>query len=309
MRPLFAGFSVTLMIFASVAIAQPAQRPPITGLSHVCVYASDPAKTGDFFVSIIGLSKASDPENPSGQRYYINPTQFVEVLPLPAGKPATSLDHVAYVTTNLRAMRAYLAAHGVATPAKLEIGRDGSRWFRVKDPEGNVVEFVQNPSHFPSPPATNQIGHHMIHAGFLVYSRANEDKFYRDLLGFRPYWFGGPKEGEIAWVSQQVPDGTDWLEYMLTTHGKPPATASGLGVLDHFSIGVKDMAATAALLKSTNRLDSNQGHPPAVPKIGRDGKWQLNLYDPDGTRIELMEFNNVQPPCCSPFTASNPKPQ
>ena len=26
-----------------------------------------------------------------------------------------------------------------------------------------------------------------------------------------------------------------------------------------------------------------------VPNVGRNGRWQLNLFDPDGTRIELME--------------------
>ena len=37
------------------------------------------------------------------------------------------------------------------------------------------------------------------------------------------------------------------------------------------------------------------------PKIGRDGKWQLNLYDPDLTRVEMMEFKPAQTPCCSPM--------
>ena len=35
--------------------------------------------------------------------------------------------------------------------------------------------------------------------------------------------------------------------------------------------------------------------------MGKDGKWQLNLYDPDFTRVELMEFQPVQKPCCSDF--------
>ena len=47
---------------------------------------------------------------------------------------------------------------------------------------------------------------------------------------------------------------------------------------------------------------------PEQPKIGRDGKWQLNLYDPDGTRVELMEFTPVEKPCCSEFTGEHPKP-
>jgi len=45
-----------------------------------------------------------------------------------------------------------------------------------------------------------------------------------------------------------------------------------------------------------------------APKIGRDGKWQLNLYDPDETRVELMEFTPVEKPCCSEYTGPHPKP-
>jgi len=37
------------------------------------------------------------------------------------------------------------------------------------------------------------------------------------------------------------------------------------------------------------------------PQIGRDGKWQYNLYDPNFTRVELMEPKPVQKPCCSPI--------
>ena len=44
------------------------------------------------------------------------------------------------------------------------------------------------------------------------------------------------------------------------------------------------------------------------PSMGLDGKWQANLYDPDGTRVELMEYSAVKKPCCSPFTASDPTP-
>jgi hypothetical protein len=27
----------------------------------------------------------------------------------------------------------------------------------------------------------------------------------------------------------------------------------------------------------------------APPQVGVNGRWQLNLFDPDGTRVELME--------------------
>jgi hypothetical protein len=32
-----------------------------------------------------------------------------------------------------------------------------------------------------------------------------------------------------------------------------------------------------------------------VPKIGADNKWQCNLYDPDGTRLEVMNPTPVSP--------------
>ena len=34
-------------------------------------------------------------------------------------------------------------------------------------------------------------------------------------------------------------------------------------------------------------------------KVGRDGKGQFNMYDPDGIRAELMSFHAVEKPCCS----------
>jgi hypothetical protein len=41
-------------------------------------------------------------------------------------------------------------------------------------------------------------------------------------------------------------------------------------------------------------------------QMGKDGKWQLNLFDYDQTRIELMEFKPSQKPCCSEFTGPHP---
>ena len=142
------------------------------------------------------------------------------------------------------------------------------------DTEGNKVEFVQPPAHPAQVNAPNAVGHHIIHVGMLVHSRAAEDKFYRDLLGFRPYWWGGMQTGKVDWVSQQVPDGHDWIEYMLTSGPSGsgiPANISqqSLGVLDHFSIGEVSVPDTYKVLEAGNRLDCrhDQG-----PKIGRDGK-------------------------------------
>lgn len=296
--------AVSLMaLSATAALAAPPARPPLTSVSHLAVYAADPAKTEHFYVHDLGAVKLPDPENPAGVRYYFSPIQFVEVLPLPADAGLNRMDHMAFNTADVEAMRKYLASRKVAVPKTVSKGADGSLWIEVKDPEGNRVQFVQPPSPLPAI-ATDALFPHIIHVGAVVHDRAAEDSFYRDILGFRPYWFGGMKDdAPPQWVSQQVPDGPDWLEYMVTAN--PSLTQAQRGVLNHIALGVPNMESAYTALWNGDRLGSQA--PNTVPKIGRDAKWQLNLLDPDGTRAEVMELQAIGKPCCSPFTAPDPE--
>jgi catechol 2,3-dioxygenase-like lactoylglutathione lyase family enzyme len=287
-------------------------RPAITGISHLAVYTSNPAATERYYTQVIGAAKEADPENTQGVRYVITATQFVEVLPLPANAGVNRLDHVGFQTANAEGLRLYLKSKGWAVPAKITRYSDGSKTFRVKDVEGNVVEFVEPSPKAAKPNDPNVVGHHVIHIGFLVHSREAEDRFYRQLLGFRPYWFGGMHDDKIDWVSQQTPESHDWLEYMVTSGPSGsgiPANISqkSLGVLDHLSIGVVSVPDAYKKLKDEGRLKDVRADD--APKIGKDGKYQYNMYDPDGIRLELMEFGAREKPCCSPFTAENPKPE
>lgn len=308
-RSLLAALAVTVtLIPALFAAGQSASgRPPITGISHISVYVADAGKAEAFYVHDLGAFKGTDPEDARGVRYYFSPVQFVEVLPLPPGYTSINrLDHVAFATPDADGLRRYMAAHGMTVPASVQSGSDGSRWFEVRDPEDNKVQFVQAPANPPQVPL-DPLSHHIIHVGYMVHSRSAEDVFYRALLGFRPYWYGGMTDATPSWVSQQVPDGTDWIEYMLVpgteTKGIPAdMTADRLGAMDHFSLGVHDMKQVALVLYSEDRIPERV----SGPKIGRDGKWQYNLFSPDGTRAEIMEFQPVGKPCCSSFTASSP---
>lgn len=298
--------------FAATAVHAAPSRPAITGVSHIAVYATDAAKAEHFYVHDLGATKGADPENAAGTRYYFSPVQFVEVLPLPATQadPKNRLDHVAFATKDAEALRAYMASKKLTVPAQVSKGTDGSAWFDTVDPEGNKVEFVQPPATLPNVPA-NPLSSHIIHVGYIIHNRALEDGFYRDVLGFKPYWYGGGEKDETpVWISQQVPDGSDWIEYMvqkpLDGKGIPPQmSAQTAGILNHFSLGVANIEATYTTLWNGDRLQGQD--PNNLPKIGRDAKWQLNLYDPDGTRAEVMEFHAIGKPCCSPFTATDPE--
>jgi catechol 2,3-dioxygenase-like lactoylglutathione lyase family enzyme len=306
---LAALLTLALAAIPSARAQQPA-RPPITGISHISFYTSHPDQSQHFYIHDIGLKKMPDPINPVGVRYYIDSDQFVEVLPLPSGEGVNRLAQIGFLTTNARQLRRYLQSRGVQVTAHVSRASDGSYWFNVTDPEGNYVQFLQPPRHGVSMTGAHPIGRHMIHLGFMVHSRAKEDTFYRDILGLRPYWYGGMNPGKIDWVSQQVPNGHDWIEYMLTSgpsgSGIPAhISQQQLGVLDHFSIGVVNMEHAVTIL---NREDRLQGTHYNGPQIGRDGKWQFNLYAPDDARVEMMEYTPVEKPCCSPFTAANPSP-
>jgi catechol 2,3-dioxygenase-like lactoylglutathione lyase family enzyme len=226
-------------------------------------------------------------------------TQWVGFSPAPDPKATDRMDHVALTTDNVAGLRLYLTSQGIKVP-EIQERSDHSQFFVVDDPEGHRVEFVQRGKSKALPATNTAVSRHMIHAGFLVYNREGEDHFYRDILGFRPYWHGGMKEGQNDWVAMQVPDGTDWLEYMLNQPQHPDLRVTG--VMNHISLGVADMKKAQAILESHGW----KPHGDEKAQMGKDGKWQLNIYDPDLTRVELMEFKPVQKPCCSEFTGPHP---
>jgi catechol 2,3-dioxygenase-like lactoylglutathione lyase family enzyme len=278
--------------------AQSTPRPKILGIDHVAFYTTAPDGVRKLYGDILGLASAT-PIEPAGTLRYLVGKQWVGYSPAPDPKSTDRMDHVALATDNIVALRRYLVEKGIKA-TQIQGRSDHSLSFNVNDPEGHSIEFVERSAPAAAPADTAAASRHMIHAGFLVYHRDAEDHFFRDLLGFRPYWHGGMKEDETDWLALQVPDGTDWIEYMLNQ--PEHADLRLTGVMNHISLGVADMKKTQALLESHGW----KAHGDEVAKIGKDGKWQLNLYDPDLIRVELMEFKPAQKPCCSDFTGPHP---
>jgi catechol 2,3-dioxygenase-like lactoylglutathione lyase family enzyme len=279
-----------------------ASRPAITGIADIGLAAQSLSADRNFYQHTLGWTVAPAIESPGGLRFYGVPRQWVEAVAATSpSQPA--FHHIGFATSDARAMRTYLARQGVAVPASVRRWKDGSQSFFVKDPEGNLVEFIQ-PGRMPAHPvaAPRAISSRIIHAGFLVHSADRESGFYQKILGFRPYWRGGMKDGVTDFISLQVPEGTDWIEYMLNVPANP--SHRELGVVDHFSLGVVDINTVVAKLSQRGWTPSPGSH----KQMGRDGKYQLNVYDPDEIRVEFMEFRPAEKPCCSPFTGPHPQP-
>jgi catechol 2,3-dioxygenase-like lactoylglutathione lyase family enzyme len=285
-------------ILSTISFAQSAPRPRITGIDHVAFYTTNPDGVKKLYSDILGLTAAAPIESGETTRY-MSGKQWVGYSAAPDPKATDRMDHIAFTTDNIAGLRRYLTQKGLK-PGQIQGRSDHSLSFVVDDPEGHHVEFVERAKDEKAPAEPNAVSHRMIHAGFLVYNRAAADHFYREVLGFRPYWHGGMKDNETDWVSLQVPDGTDWLEYMLNQPAHPDLRLTG--VMNHISYGVADMKKAQAVLESHGWKEHGDEH----AQMGRDGKRQLNVFDPDLTRIELMEFKPAEKPCCSDFTAPHP---
>jgi catechol 2,3-dioxygenase-like lactoylglutathione lyase family enzyme len=298
---------VVTVILPSLVSAQPASspRPAITGISHITLFADNIPKSQKFYAELLGWDQVPSNAAKPGVRFYANHSQYVELISPPSPGLADRLDAVAFSTSDAESLRKYLGTHGVAVPQTLTVGADGSRSFLVRDPEGNKVGFTQEGDHPPVEPAsaTQSLSSHIIHTGYVVRNRAALDHFYKDLLGFHLYWQGGNPDSRVDWVMMQVPNGTDWVEYMLYLPANP--SLAQLGSANHLAPGVTSVAQLQAKLEA-------RGWKPALNKnpqvLGVDGKMQLDLTDPDGTRIEFMEFEPVQKPCCSAYSGAQPSP-
>ena len=307
--PVVAAFSFAAVVALGPAVrivrAQEApKRPPIIGISHIGLRTDNLDASRQFYTGVLGFDQAFSLDDPPGKLllvyFKVNDHQFIEVFPELKDPQEDRLSHIAFETTDAEALRAYLASKGVAVPAKLPPMLDGNRGFEVKDPDGHTVEFVQlMPGSIHSRdfgkhlPAT-RISQHIIHVGVTVHDRAAADKFYKDILGFHETWHGGMKDDKTDWVDMRVPEGTDWLEYMLNVDEHPSPRL--LGIMHHLALGVPSVNdAYKVLLQRDPKITEK-------PQIGRDGKWQLNLYDPNLTRVEMMEPKPVKTPCCSPMT-------
>jgi len=287
------------------------KRPAITGLSHVVVLNDDLDASSKFYAGLVGWPATPALEDGDAVHYQVGAQQYIEVKKAPGPKdPVDRLDHIAFITADVKAMREYLGLNGVAVPAKVTVRKDGGSSFMVTDPEGYAIEFVQG-GKFP-PTSTDAVSTRLMHVGFSVRNEALESHFYIDLLGFRLYWEGwnkdeGHKDGVYDYKSLQVPDGTDWVEFMLSLGRNQQPGQPWMRDPHHFAPGVVSIEDSFVLLQKRGLADRNE--PRSKPQLGRDGKMQLNLFDPNGLRVELMGFEPVQDPCCYQFTGPQPSPE
>lgn len=306
--------SVAALAFMLVpANGQTPSRPRITGISHVAYFVSDLPKAISFWRDLLGYDVAyelmaltSDTQERIAV-IKINDHQYVELFDERPGATPSMMSHVCFTTDNAEQMRAYLALQGVNVPEKVRMTLAGDLAFEIRDTDGTVVEFVQ-----PLPtgkeaqaagkfaPST-RISDAIYHVGFVVGNTQRALDFYGKVLGFTETWRGSPNPNELSWINMKVPDGSDYVEFML--YRDHP---HDYGTSNHIALSVPSIPKATAELQS--RVAAAHYTRDLTPKVGINQKRQLNLYDPDGTRVELMEPFTITGKPTQSSTASPPPP-
>jgi catechol 2,3-dioxygenase-like lactoylglutathione lyase family enzyme/type 1 glutamine amidotransferase len=304
------AIAMLLVVVPSVRGDDGPARPRITGLSHFALYVHDIEPSRAFYKDFLGFAEPYSLKNDDGSLKLtwikINDEQSIELFPeKEAG--TDRVYHAAVITDDAEAMRKYLAAKGVAVPEKTPKGKIGNSNYFIKDPDGHTVEIVQynndgwtrlNKGKFL--PDT-RIATHIRHVGLSVGDLAAAKKFYCDILGFQETWRGAKQPTQLSWVHARLPDGEDFLEMMLYSERPTP---SRLGVMHHLCLEVPDIAKAKAVLEErAAKINYTQ---PIEVKVGVNRKRQLNVYDPDGTRVELMEPTTIDGIAAAPSAAPVP---
>ena len=287
-------WTVVALGSASLLMAQSPPRPRILGVAHIAIFAKDYEKSRAFYRDFFGFQEPYSLTNSNGTPaltfFKVNERQYIELFP--ETRPDTDrLNHISFETDNAEAMRVYLKSRGIAVPDRVPKGRIGNSNFTVKDPDGHDVEIVQ---YEPDSWTARERGRHlsdqristrMMHVGVIVTDFERSMKFYRDILDFKEFWRGTRVGGsELSWVNMKVPDGEDYLELMLYKDAPEPTRR---GSAHHLCLESPDMASSVAALEA--KPYRKQYTQPIEIRTGVNRRRQVNIFDPDGTRTELME--------------------
>lgn len=302
---------MALLLALTLAASAETGRPHITGLSHIALYAHDLQQARAFYKNFLGFAEPYSLTNLDGSLHLtwikINDRQSIELFP---EKEAGSdrLYHIAIETDDAVAMRNYLSERGVKVPDKVGKGKIGNLNYFITDPDGRTVEIVQyapdgwtmreEGKFLPD----ERISVRMAHVGILEGDLDAAQKFYGDILGFKEIWRGAKTQRRLNWVHEQVPDGQDFIELMLYSELPAPDQR---GTSHHLCLIVPDIAKAKAILE---QRAPRIGYTRSMEiRTGVNRKRQLNLWDPDGTRVELMEPGTVEGVPALPSTAPPPR--
>lgn len=294
MRHRIAATIVMVMLLSVSLVAQDApQLPRVVGIAHVALYVSDLGKERAFYKDFLGFDEPFSLRRDDGKEWIsfikLNDYQYLELF---TGDPRFGglLNHFAFYTNDVVAMKAFLISRKVNLVDDIHIGRTGDKFFSIRDPDGHLIEIVQyqpngwNAQNRGQFVPTVRISDHLNHIALPVSSMVAAIGFYGDILGLRHVAQDMKSGPTPAWINMAVPGGTDYVQLVFDPE-KP--RLERLKAQTHIGLATADVAKCVADLRSRTR--GPQYTRALEVEVAKEGNRATSLFDPDGTGIELIE--------------------
>jgi lactoylglutathione lyase len=267
---------------------------PIVGIAHVTFKVSDLAKARAYYQGVLGMPEAFEIKDSSGRTssvfFSVNDDQFIEVTPTLKPGELVRQARVVFESSDLAKLHSLYTDRGLS-PGKIGQGPDGNPVFHIVDPEGNNLDFIQYVAGSQQAKvrgkfnASTRVSTHLLHAGLMVKDRANVTSFYVEKLGFAQGRIPGPRGEYIEMTSSDKNTETKYppLEDSPATHDR--FVREQYGAVQHIGLEVSDIRAARDLLQKRGGLTDLQ----VRAHVGNSRHWLVHVFDPDGSRSEMME--------------------
>jgi catechol 2,3-dioxygenase-like lactoylglutathione lyase family enzyme len=301
MRTLRRGCAVAIFTLlcrhvAAQGVPPPRGEVPILGIAGITFQVSDLDNARRYYQGVLGLAEAFTTTDATGRVasvfFKVNDDQYVEVVPGLAPGAIHRQARIVFQSSDLTRLHELYAARGL-NPSSISRGPDGNPVFRVIGPDNATLDFTEYVAGSKQTLArgkfldARRISTHLQHVGIYTKNRDVVGPFYQDKLGFGR--------------GRDVPGGRgDYIETPssdrnLETKFPPvdpnnPATRAQyerevMGAVQHMGIEVADMRATRDLVQRRGGLTDLQ----VRAHVGNNRHWLMHLFDPDGSRTEVVE--------------------
>jgi catechol 2,3-dioxygenase-like lactoylglutathione lyase family enzyme len=274
---------------------------PILGLAGIAFRVSDLDKARRYYQGVLGFAEAFTVTDPNGRArsafFKINDDQYVEVIPDLKPGEMNRQARVMVQSSDLERLHAIYTERGL-NPTPITTGGDGNPVFRIIGPDDAKLDFVQYVAGSQQGRLRGKlldprrISTHLWHVGIYTKDRATVAPFYQDKLGFaRGRDLPG---GRGEYIETPSSDRNIETKHPPLDPNNPATRAQYerevMGAVQHMALEVADMRATRDLVQERGGYTDLQ----VRAHVGNNRHWLMHMFDPDGSRAEIME-TAVQP--------------
>jgi catechol 2,3-dioxygenase-like lactoylglutathione lyase family enzyme len=269
---------------------------PIVGIAGITFRVSDLDKARRYYSGVLGLAEAFTATDAATRVtsvfFKVNDDQFVEVVPGLTPGATNREARVVFQSSDLKRLHDLYEARGL-NPSPIGGGADGNSVFRVIGPDEATLDFVEYVAGSKQALARGKfldprrISTHLQHVGIYTRSRDAVVPFYQDKLGFaRGRDVPGTRGDYIETPSS---DRNLETKYPPLDPNNPATRAryerEVMGAVQHMGLEVADMRVARDTVQDRGRLTDLQ----VRAHVGNNRHWLMHLFDPDGSRTEVVE--------------------